>query len=205
MEPDPATAAARATAMVDTPPEAEVDADGGARAETPTAKGPPTCGDGARAATPAADAAAPPAAGRDDDGLPPPPPLSSQSRVLTPPTSEDMGKCDESSSELSELDMDVGREEADDEDIGDIEPDHYWDDGKIPVFKPVSGLFPNRSLRRHAIGMEWRCAGDGSSAATPATHCLAPIKSDQLLTAILRPCDSSATLRGLSPGSINME
>lgn len=55
-----------------------------------------------------------------------------QKAALTPPTSEDMdrGKREGSSSELSEL-------ELDDEDIGDVEPDHYWDGGKIPVFKPV--------------------------------------------------------------------
>lgn len=40
-----------------------------------------------------------------------------------------MDKRDERlSSELSELDSDDGE---------DIEPDHYWDGGKIPVFKPV--------------------------------------------------------------------
>lgn len=57
-----------------------------------------------------------------------------QKAALTPPTSEDMedrGKRERSSSELSELELD------DEEDIGDIEPDHYWDGGKIPVFKPV--------------------------------------------------------------------
>jgi hypothetical protein len=49
--------------------------------------------------------------------------------ALTPPTSEDLDKRDERlSSELSELESD------DDE---EIEPDHYWDGGKIPVFKPV--------------------------------------------------------------------
>jgi hypothetical protein len=49
--------------------------------------------------------------------------------ALTPPTSEDMDKRDERlSSELSDLDSDDGE---------DIEPDHYWDGGKIPVFKPV--------------------------------------------------------------------
>jgi hypothetical protein len=59
-------------------------------------------------------------------------------RVLTPPTSEDMDKReDNDSSDLSDLDMD-------DEDIGDIEPDHYFDDGAIPVFKPV--CFPYLQL-----------------------------------------------------------
>ena len=59
--------------------------------------------------------------------------------ALTPPTSEDLGKRDERmASELSEL-------ETDDEDDGqDIEPDHYWDGGKIPVFKPVCACFASR-------------------------------------------------------------
>lgn len=66
--------------------------------------------------------------------------------ALTPPTSEDMDKRDERlSSELSDIDSDDGE---------DIEPDHYWDGGKIPVFKPVRriprGLLPQcrGSLRR---------------------------------------------------------
>lgn len=50
--------------------------------------------------------------------------------ALTPPTSEDMDKLDDPmSSELSELDSDDDNE--------DIEPDHYFEGGKIPVFKPV--------------------------------------------------------------------
>ncbi|KAL1636928.1 hypothetical protein SLS56_001025 [Neofusicoccum ribis] len=66
-----------------------------------------------------------------------------QKAALTPPTSEDMedrGKRERSSSELSELELD------DDEDIGDIEPDHYWDGGKIPVFKPTMDQF--RSFKK---------------------------------------------------------
>ncbi|KAJ4289822.1 hypothetical protein N0V90_011153 [Kalmusia sp. IMI 367209] len=55
--------------------------------------------------------------------------------ALTPPTSEDMDKRDERmSSELSEIDSDDGE---------DIEPDHYWDGGKIPVFKPTMDQFRN--------------------------------------------------------------
>ena len=49
--------------------------------------------------------------------------------ALTPPTSEDMGKRDRMSSELSELE--------DDDDDEEIEPDHYYGGGKVPVFKPV--------------------------------------------------------------------
>jgi hypothetical protein len=49
--------------------------------------------------------------------------------ALTPPTSEDNDKREERlSSELSEIDSDDGE---------DIEPDHYFEGGKIPVFKPV--------------------------------------------------------------------
>jgi hypothetical protein len=49
--------------------------------------------------------------------------------ALTPPTSEDNDKRDERmSSELSDIDSDNGE---------DIEPDHYFEGGKIPVFKPV--------------------------------------------------------------------
>ena len=53
--------------------------------------------------------------------------------TLTPPTSEEWNKAEgDVESELSEL------EDLDDDDIGDIEPDHYYEGGKIPVFKPVS-------------------------------------------------------------------
>jgi len=46
-----------------------------------------------------------------------------------------MDKGHRSSSELSDINLD-----EDDDDIGEIEPDHYFDGGKIPVFKPVSPL-----------------------------------------------------------------
>lgn len=49
--------------------------------------------------------------------------------TLTPPTSED--KHDDSDSELSDLELDGDT-------TGEILPDHYYDGGKIPVFKPVS-------------------------------------------------------------------
>jgi hypothetical protein len=69
------------------------------------------------------------------DELPTAPPPPSAARVLTPPTSEDMGKRDElETSDLSDLESEVGE----DDDIGDIQPDHYFEGGKIPVFKPVS-------------------------------------------------------------------
>jgi hypothetical protein len=55
--------------------------------------------------------------------------------ALTPPHSgHGADDKDGSSSELSEP---LPVDEEEEEDIGDIEPDHYWDGGKIPVFKPV--------------------------------------------------------------------
>lgn len=64
------------------------------------------------------------------------PDMKDAPRVLTPPASEEeMDKGNQSSSELSDINLD-----EDDDDIGEIEPDHYFDGGKIPVFKPVCGL-----------------------------------------------------------------
>jgi hypothetical protein len=61
------------------------------------------------------------------------PDIKDAPRVLTPPASEEeMDKGHRSSSELSDINLD-----EDDDDIGEIEPDHYFDGGKIPVFKPV--------------------------------------------------------------------
>lgn len=53
--------------------------------------------------------------------------------TLTPPASGESDKHDNSSSELSDI-------ELDDEDGGEIVPDHYYEGGKIPVFKPVCNL-----------------------------------------------------------------
>ena len=53
--------------------------------------------------------------------------------TLTPPASEEADKHNDSGSELSDLEA-----EAESEDNGEIVPDHYYDGGKIPVFKPVS-------------------------------------------------------------------
>ena len=50
--------------------------------------------------------------------------------TLTPPASEEADKPYDSGSELSDLDLEA-------EDGGEIEPDHYYEGGKIPVFKPV--------------------------------------------------------------------
>lgn len=55
--------------------------------------------------------------------------------TLTPPASEEADKQYDSGSELSELGLEP---EDRPEDGGEIEPDHYYDCGKIPVFKPVS-------------------------------------------------------------------
>ncbi|KAF2084745.1 JmjC-domain-containing protein, partial [Saccharata proteae CBS 121410] len=67
-----------------------------------------------------------------------------QKAALTPPTSEDMdnNKREGSSSELSELDLDMD----DEDDIGEIEPDHYYGGGKVPVFKPTMDQF--RSFKK---------------------------------------------------------
>lgn len=70
-------------------------------------------------------------------------PVAKPANALTPPTSEEMNneetKEEHEDSELSELDLD-------DEDEEEIEPDHYWDDGKIPVFKPTMEQF--RSFKK---------------------------------------------------------
>ena len=50
--------------------------------------------------------------------------------ALTPPASEEADKQDDSGSELSDLDLEP-------EDVSEIEPDHYYEGGRIPVFKPV--------------------------------------------------------------------
>ncbi|CAE7196171.1 hypothetical protein PTNB85_05711 [Pyrenophora teres f. teres] len=60
---------------------------------------------------------------------------STTKAALTPPTSEDNDKrFERMSSELSEIDSD---------DDKDIEPDHYFEGGKIPVFKPTMEQFHN--------------------------------------------------------------
>jgi hypothetical protein len=65
--------------------------------------------------------------------------------ALTPPTSEEMNHEEKEKpqihddSELSDLDLD-------DDELEDIEPDHYWDNGRIPVFKPTMDQF--RSFKK---------------------------------------------------------
>lgn len=51
--------------------------------------------------------------------------------TLTPPASDEADKHDDSGSDLSDLEMET-------ENSGEVLPDHYYADGKIPVFKPVS-------------------------------------------------------------------
>ena len=65
--------------------------------------------------------------------------------ALTPPTSENTDKKDdESGSDLSDLDPEESPEEypvqpnANEQE--EIVPDHYYEGGKVPVFKPVSIL-----------------------------------------------------------------
>ena len=57
----------------------------------------------------------------------------SEKNTLTPPTSEDADKHGNSDSELSDLELDK-------DDGGEIFPDHFYEGGKIPVFKPVSPI-----------------------------------------------------------------
>ena len=65
--------------------------------------------------------------------------------ALTPPTSENTDKKDdESGSELSDLEPEEPQEEHHPQpsakDQEEIVPDHYYEGGKVPVFKPVSLL-----------------------------------------------------------------
>lgn len=96
------------------------------------------------------------------------------STSMTPPQSAN-GKKDMSEgvpSELSDLELDQKSAQAPDEtpikqeepeepeeDIGPIEPDHYYGDGKIPVFRPVSGAVDaltckNVADQEHALDYE---------------------------------------------------
>lgn len=63
--------------------------------------------------------------------------------ALTPPTSEGTAKKDDDSgSELSDLEPEDAPAKSKtakvEEEIEEIVPDHYYEGGKIPVFKPVS-------------------------------------------------------------------
>jgi hypothetical protein len=67
----------------------------------------------------------------------------------SPPDSNDAGKSEASDSELSDLEDEPPLEDApmlppdlavEEDDIGDIEPDH-WSSGNVPVFKPTMEQF----------------------------------------------------------------
>lgn len=63
--------------------------------------------------------------------------------TLTPPASEGTDKPYDSGSELSDLEVETTEKtdnKVDDND-GEIQPDHYYEGGKIPVFKPVCALY----------------------------------------------------------------
>ncbi len=81
--------------------------------------------------------------------------------ALTPPTSENTDKKDdESGSELSDLEPEEPPEEhpvqPKVEDEEEIVPDHYYEGGKVPVFKPVSILQALKdSDTLHAKGLRW--------------------------------------------------
>ena len=63
---------------------------------------------------------------------------SEEKPTLTPPASEGTDKHYDSGSDLSELEAEtVEKPDEDVIDDGEIEPDHYYEGGKIPVFKPV--------------------------------------------------------------------
>lgn len=58
--------------------------------------------------------------------------------ALTPPASVGTDKPDSNNTDQSHHGDDVdGKEDEEEDDIGDITPDHYYGGGQIPVFKPV--------------------------------------------------------------------
>ena len=79
--------------------------------------------------------------------------------ALTPPTSENTDKKnDESGSELSDLEPEEPLEDIPNplnmNDQEEIVPDHYYEDGKVPVFKPVSLLgAPQKFNMLHVTGV----------------------------------------------------
>lgn len=58
----------------------------------------------------------------------------SPASALTPPTSEDMDPKPTDNADASSVLSDPEEEG----DLEEIKPDHYYGDGKVPVFKPVS-------------------------------------------------------------------
>ena len=79
--------------------------------------------------------------------------------ALTPPTSESTGKKDgdDSGSELSDLEPEVEEAEQkpplapkieeEEDDDAEIVPDHYYEGGEVPVFKPVRAPLCNNAKR----------------------------------------------------------
>jgi len=91
-----------------------------------------------------------------------PPVPGAAAAALTPPTSEENDKREERmSSELTDIDSDDGEE---------IEPDHYFEGGKVPVFKPVGGTPAVCMMRRQARGLTCTIADHGSIPQLPALH-----------------------------------
>lgn len=79
--------------------------------------------------------------------------------TLTPPASEGTDKHYDSGSELSDLEAETiektdDKIEGEDND-GEIEPDHYYDGGKIPVFKPVRAPLPFNLPVVHQLSISW--------------------------------------------------
>ena len=139
-----------------------------------------------------ANAAAPLSPAPHDDPKPTTETVASASakpaNALTPPTSEEMNhETKDSDSELSDLDL------SDDEDDGEpIEPDHYWDGGKIPVFKPVRCNLPGRCSA---------VQGRRSMRSCPGLHVHAQIQGCVLTTLCCRQWISFATSKGSSTRS----
>lgn len=78
--------------------------------------------------------------------------------ALTPPTSENTDKKDDDSgSELSDLDPEESPEDppvrTTSKDEEEIVPDHYYEGGKVPVFKPVSIPALQASRLWHTTGL----------------------------------------------------
>ncbi|KAI9742425.1 MAG: hypothetical protein M1818_003959 [Claussenomyces sp. TS43310] len=110
--------------------------------------------------------------------------------LSSPPDSNTALKLDGSDSELSDL-------EDQEEDIGDITPDHYADEGRVPVFKPTTEQFKDFKLymsKIDAYGMKsgivkvippaaWRAALPPLDDAIKTIRIKDPIKQDIMGTA----------------------
>lgn len=70
----------------------------------------------------------------------------------SPPDSTNAPKHDASDSELSDL-------EDTEDDIGEITPDHYADDGRVPVFKPTYHQFKSFTVyvSKYLAAIEMHC------------------------------------------------